>query len=156
MAGVLQAFVGFLMTSDLFILMMQSTNVIGMCLNFAALYFVQDIDDLAFQVASDGWLGPKIQSECLGVGDVLISVKLKNQTSWMRRGGMIVMALALYVSYFTIVGLQFTGHYRYEGMPRWRWSDAELGTNAFSLVCTKMLGSLYSIRRHLLSRAGLL
>ena len=40
LAGFLQACVGFAMTMDLFILMMQSTSVIGMCLNFAALHFV--------------------------------------------------------------------------------------------------------------------
>lgn len=41
MAGFLQLKVGMLMAADLFILMMQSTTVVGMCLNFAALHFVQ-------------------------------------------------------------------------------------------------------------------
>lgn len=40
-SGIFQSLAGILMISDLFILMMQSTTVIGMCLNFAALHFCQ-------------------------------------------------------------------------------------------------------------------
>lgn len=65
-SAVLQSFVGILMTTDLFLLMMQSTSVIGMCLNFAALMFVQEIDDVAFQVASLGLISRRIEVECLG------------------------------------------------------------------------------------------
>jgi hypothetical protein len=55
--------VGALMIIDLFLLMMTSWNVLGMCLNFAALHFVQDIDDVCFVVASMGLLGQTIQRE---------------------------------------------------------------------------------------------
>jgi len=41
MAGVLQFFVGAVLVADLAILLMQSTSNIMLCLNFAALHFVQ-------------------------------------------------------------------------------------------------------------------
>lgn len=37
LAGVLQSLVGMVMTADLFILLMQSSDVLSFCLNFAAL-----------------------------------------------------------------------------------------------------------------------
>jgi hypothetical protein len=63
LAGVLQMTVGAFMIIDLFLLMMTGSDVLGMCLNFAALHFVQDIDDVCFVVASMGLLGETIQRE---------------------------------------------------------------------------------------------
>ena len=63
LAGILQTSVGAFMITDLFLLMMQSSTVIGLCLNFAALHFVQDIDDVCFVVASMGLLGPTMQQQ---------------------------------------------------------------------------------------------
>ena len=62
----LQSTVGVLMIMDLFILLMTSFEVVGMCLNFAALHFVQDIDDVAFKVASMGLVSRRIEAEVKG------------------------------------------------------------------------------------------
>jgi len=112
MAGVLQVLVGIVMTIDSLLLMMQSTSVIDMCLNFAALHFVQDIDDWAFQVAANGLVSRRVQAECDRVGEVMIKATLKSRTQLMRRIVMTVMLLGLYTVFFFIVAEQWSGRCR--------------------------------------------
>lgn len=113
-AGVFQSLVGILMTTDLFILLMQSTSVIGMCLNFAALHFVQEIDDVAFMFASMGLLSQSIQLECLSVGDIMIAAKVRQRTWRFRRILMWFLLIGLYSAYFVISYQQWSGRFRYD------------------------------------------
>ncbi|CAB9497926.1 expressed unknown protein [Seminavis robusta] len=110
-AGVLQVLVGVLMVVNLFILAMQSSGVIGLCLNFAALHFVQEIDDVAFTVASMGLLGLTVQKEVQCVGDIVISAEVRSRTLWMRRIVWIVLVVGLYSCWFVIASWQWSGKF---------------------------------------------
>ena len=51
----------------IFVLNVQSKTVIGMMLNFAALGFITEIDDVAFELASRGYFSDSLQQACLEV-----------------------------------------------------------------------------------------
>lgn len=60
-----------------FVLIMTTETVLGIFLNFAALHFLQGIDDVAFQMAHEGFLGDRMEDRCNEV----------QQTSMHRRVG---------------------------------------------------------------------
>mmetsp|Transcript_29114 Transcript_29114/g.70308 ORF Transcript_29114/g.70308 Transcript_29114/m.70308 type:complete len:259 (-) Transcript_29114:59-835(-) len=47
-----------------FILILTTDHVLGIFLNFAALHFLQGIDDVAFQMALEGFLGDGMEDRC--------------------------------------------------------------------------------------------
>jgi hypothetical protein len=47
-----------------FVLIMITDNVLGIFLNFAALHFLQGIDDVAFRMAHKGFLGDQMEDRC--------------------------------------------------------------------------------------------
>ena len=47
-----------------FVLLLTSKEVLSLFLNFAALGFLQSIDDVAFGLAADGYLGDKMEDKC--------------------------------------------------------------------------------------------
>jgi hypothetical protein len=63
---------GALFQITIFILVVQSTSVIGMFLNFAALQFITEMDDVAFALAKRGYLTDAIKDECDHVSDKMI------------------------------------------------------------------------------------
>ena len=49
-------------------LLLQATGILGMFLNFAALQFLQTIDNIALQLAADGYLSDKLEDVADSVG----------------------------------------------------------------------------------------
>ena len=79
----------------IFILVMQSDNVIGMYLNFAALSFISDIDDYVYNFGSLGFISSSVKKCCEDVGNV----KLR------RNGSHIGRLINRIVILFTLLGL---------------------------------------------------
>ena len=109
--GVFQSLAGALLTMDLFILLMQSTKTVGLCLNFAALHFVQDIDDVAFTMGKMGFITRKVQKECNRVGELMVQCKQQRRKDWVRRIFVYVLTFGLYVPYVIVAGWQWTGRF---------------------------------------------
>ena len=86
-----------------------------------------------------------------GVGNIMISSKLRKANVWMRRGVMVTMTLGLYVCFALIISQQLLGFYRYCISE----FDRVALTNLFRLTtfasCLQMLCSVYSVRRRLFS-----
>lgn len=98
-----------LMVVDLFILMMQSDTVVGLCLNFAALHFVQEIDDMSFLVGKKGFLSRSLQCDCLQVSSLMVPKsrgRLKRRT---RQGLSLMLAVIMYIPYGIFVHQQKSG-----------------------------------------------
>ncbi|CAB9518968.1 Notch ligand involved in the mediation of Notch signaling (By similarity) [Seminavis robusta] len=110
-AGVCQCLVGAFMVMDAFILMMQSVTVIEMCLNFAALSFVQDFDDAAFAMGTMGLLSRKIQADCLKVGHLVVKSENRNKTRHVRRFTVLLLTVALFIPYWIITGWKWSGSF---------------------------------------------
>lgn len=106
-----QVLVGVVMTADCFILIMQSNTVVEMCLNFAALHFVQEIDDVAFAVAQRGYITKAIQEECERVADDMTSTLPWLRTVNLRRLLLFLTAVGLLVPFCVLVSWQWSGYY---------------------------------------------
>ena len=62
-AFTLQLAIGILFLLAIFILIVQSTEVVGMFLNYAALQFITEVDDIAFKLAALGYVGKSMKKE---------------------------------------------------------------------------------------------
>jgi hypothetical protein len=67
LAGILQIFVGIEFVCLALLLLLQSTEIIGMVLNFAATEFLSLIDELFFLLRAKGFLGKELQRACAQV-----------------------------------------------------------------------------------------
>ncbi|CAB9518999.1 Notch ligand involved in the mediation of Notch signaling (By similarity) [Seminavis robusta] len=111
LSGLFQMTVGASMTMVLFVLLMQSTTVIGMCLNFAALHFVQEIDDLSFALGQKGFLTRSIQKDCDHVSQLTVPKGRRRVRKRARRIFTAALTVALYIPYFVLVSRQWRGDY---------------------------------------------
>lgn len=114
-ASAFQAVAGLLMMADLFILLMQSTTIIVLCLNFAALHFVSDIPDVAFVSASRGILTSfKVQQAAVKIQETKvpdIEEESRKRIHFIRRIGMCCTIVTLYLGYFLLIFWQWDGRY---------------------------------------------
>ena len=56
-----------------FSLILTTETVLGIFLNFAALHFLQSIDDIAFELASEGFFGDRMETRCAVVKQTKMS-----------------------------------------------------------------------------------
>ena len=108
MAFSLQLLSGLLFNVVIFMLVVQSQTVISMLLNFAALAFLTEIDDVAFSLADRGYFSPSIAASCRIVHDFQIHATKK---MLFRRlfGGFTV--LALLTGFAVVTRHQYTGRW---------------------------------------------
>ncbi|CAJ1963695.1 unnamed protein product [Cylindrotheca closterium] len=59
-----------------FILILTTDEVLDLFLNFAALHFLQGIDDVAFQMAHEGFLGDRMEDRCRVVEETTMSRRI--------------------------------------------------------------------------------
>jgi len=111
LGAVLQTFVGIVLAADLFVLLVQSRTVLEVCLNFAALHFVQEIDDVAFAVARAGFITQSIQDECKIVERYKTLEKPLERTVTVRRGLLLVVLVGYLIPYFCLLYWQWSGYY---------------------------------------------
>ena len=111
--GILQSIMGVFLLVDSFVLSMQSTNVIDLVLNLTALHFIQEVDELAFSLASSGILTKKMKQECELVAEMThhTTKKYRKSVKLLKRVLIILMAAGLLGPYFYIVALQSEGYY---------------------------------------------
>ena len=96
----------------IFILTMQSESVLGMALNFAALMFVSEIDNVAFGLAKRGFIcSPSIEKETMNVSEFKLP-KSKTGFNLIIRRVMFVFLLAiLYAGYGVLIYNQRRGYF---------------------------------------------
>lgn len=112
--GVLQILVGCLLLFDSFILSMQSTTVIDLVLNLTALHFIQELDEIAFAVASEtGLLGQKVADDCEHVKNLKAysTPEQRERIQVFRRCLILLMTAGLLVPYFMVLVWQNEGRY---------------------------------------------
>ena len=91
--------VGFLFLILVFILVVQSTSVVGMFLNFAALGFVIEVDNIAFGLAMKGYVGQTMKKECAKVEDFKMP---QAKSIILRRFVFVMVAFLLFIFYLVI------------------------------------------------------
>lgn len=108
LAFILQLVVGFLFLILIFILVVQSTSVVGMFLNFAALGFVIEVDDIAFGLAAKGYVGRNMKKECVKVEHFKMP---QAKSIILRRFVYLMVTFLLFAFYIVICIQQITGKY---------------------------------------------
>lgn len=92
----------------IFVLNVQSTTVIGMMLNFAALGFITEIDDIAFELALRGYFSDSLQQACL---DVTEHKTLDMKGPLVRKLALLFFSLAVVGPYSYAAVRSATGQY---------------------------------------------
>ncbi|CAB9529225.1 expressed unknown protein [Seminavis robusta] len=110
-----QLFAGLLLLVTIFILVMQVDSVLDIMLNFAALEFMADIDDVAFTLAKSGFIGSSTQRAAYEVANLKIQKRTTTNRGFLKRSwktGIFLMILSiLLVGWLAIVALRSSGQY---------------------------------------------
>lgn len=106
-----QFMVGVWLLVVIFILIVQSTTVIGMMLNFAALSFVSEIDNVAFKLGKYGFFSDYVESECNDVTSFKFPVQSKKNSNIVRRVIFLLIVAGLLGGWGYVVHLQRWGHF---------------------------------------------
>ncbi|CAB9505496.1 EGF_like [Seminavis robusta] len=111
--GLMQLMVGVILVLDSFILSMKSTTVIDLVLNLTALYFVQEVDEIAFQLADMGILSSGIQEDCEKVKNLkqVSPPEFIERRRFCKRVLLILLLIGLIVPYAIVVSWQTNGVY---------------------------------------------
>lgn len=107
---VAQCLEGSAMLTVIFILVMQSSTIIGMFLNFAALQFVWCIDNVGFTLAKNGFITAGVQEACEVVDNLKIPEGHRSK-NWFKRLVFLFVCTGLLTGYGIIVHWQHSGKY---------------------------------------------
>lgn len=99
----LQFIAGFCMLVCNFVLNMQSTTVLGLMLNFAALAFISEIQETAFWVARHGYISISLQEATLQVINFHIPKQHRKDTNTMIKRFCFVVIVAGMLAYYAVL-----------------------------------------------------
>ncbi|CAB9513572.1 expressed unknown protein [Seminavis robusta] len=109
-----QLMAGLLLLLTIYILTMQVDSVLGIMLNFAALHFMADIDNVAFDLAKAGFVGNRLQSAANDVVNFQVRKPSEDQglllRSW-KAGVFLLILVVMITGYVTIVVFRTSGKY---------------------------------------------
>jgi hypothetical protein len=109
----MQLLMGTVLLANSIILTMQASEVIELILNLTALFFIQEVDDMAFHLAHVGILSKRIQEDCEKVKNlkrVFPKETVQQRILW-KRVLTIVLSVVLFVPFGIIVAWQMEGRY---------------------------------------------
>jgi hypothetical protein len=89
---------GLLVVVVSFFFIVQADNVLDIFLNFAAIGFVSELDNLGHRIAAEGWIGAPIQLIAKKIKDDTLPVK-KERYRWTRNVNRILLFVLLLVLY---------------------------------------------------------
>lgn len=104
-----QLFAGLLLLTTIFVLTMQSEDVLSIMLNFAALHFMAEVDDLGFSIAKMGFITNQLQRQAEAVGD--FKVPKRDRGNNLRRVLYFLALGSLFVGYGWLKAKQIRGDY---------------------------------------------
>lgn len=110
-AFALQTLAGLSMAVVLFFLVMQSTNVLGLALNFAALTFIYEIDNITFEMSKHGFLTRKLKSACERVNGHVVPRKQVLKQQRLRKVMVVLFTISLIVPFGLLVHNQWDSKY---------------------------------------------
>ena len=108
----LQLIAGLVMLVVSFILNMQSTTVLSLMLNFAALAFISEIQQTAFWIANNGYISVIIQEETQLVTNFSIPKQHRKHSNYLvKRLFFVLIVIILLVFYAILARRQRSGHF---------------------------------------------
>jgi len=106
-----QVFTGTCLLFTIFILSMQATTVVGLMLNFAALHFLSEIDDLSYSLAKNGFVYPAIRKQTEAISQYRVVDHAKDTKLTFRIVFFYGVVAVLVVSFFFVKLAQVDGNY---------------------------------------------
>jgi hypothetical protein len=109
LSGICQFIAGSSLLVALFILMMQSTEVISLFLNFAALHFVSEVDNVGFAMGNLGFISDSVQAETKRVMEFKVPSRVTSNV--FRRVMLFLVLCGLMAGYTYVVICQRSGKF---------------------------------------------
>jgi hypothetical protein len=111
--GSMQLLVGAVLVMDSVILTLQSTEVIQLILDLTALFFIQEVDDIAFKMANVGILSYVIKEDCEKVMNLkrVHPRETTNRRVFWKRVFTCVLMITLFVPFGVIFAWQMDGRF---------------------------------------------
>ncbi|CAB9506909.1 expressed unknown protein [Seminavis robusta] len=110
-----ELFAGSLLLVTIFVLIMQVDTVLDIMLNFAALEFMANIDDVAFSLAKTGFIGNRLQGAANNVATFRVRKRPASDQGFLQRswkaGVFFLVLLILVAGWVTIVAFRTSGQY---------------------------------------------
>mmetsp|Transcript_10106 Transcript_10106/g.18409 ORF Transcript_10106/g.18409 Transcript_10106/m.18409 type:complete len:683 (-) Transcript_10106:187-2235(-) len=106
---------GLLYLTVSFFLIIQSTNILGLFLNLAALNFISTLDDVAFSIARNGFISDRLEKLAVIIADLPIPVARSVSNLW-RRGFFVVVFGCLVTGWGLAVKRQRMGMFQCQSM----------------------------------------
>ena len=103
---------GALFEVSVFLFIMQSTTILDVFLNFAALEFITSVDEFAFMLAQKGYISNSVKKACDEVSEVKILRRKGGRVC--RRIQMVLFILAMMAAYAILANWQDTGRFECE------------------------------------------
>ena len=113
LANFLRLSEGLLVVVVSFFFIVQADNVLDIFLNFAAIEFVAELDNLGHRIAAEGWIGNPIKDLAKNLKDTTLPAK-KAQQKWtcnVNRILLLVLLLVLYVCWGVLERWQTLGQF---------------------------------------------
>jgi hypothetical protein len=113
LANFLRLSEGLLVVVVSFFFIVQADNVLDIFLNFAAIEFVAELDNLGHRIAAEGWIGAPIKDLAKNLKDATLPAK-KAQQKWtcnVNRILLLVLLLVLYVCWGVLERWQTLGQF---------------------------------------------
>jgi hypothetical protein len=111
--GLVQFLVGVLLVTNSFILTIQSSEVIQLILNLTALFFIQEIDDMAFKLAHLGLFSKGIREDCEKVSNLkrMFPKETVDRRFYLMRALAIILIVILIVPFGIVFAWQMRGRF---------------------------------------------
>jgi hypothetical protein len=111
--GSLQLLIGIVLLMDSIILTLQNTEITPLILDLTALFFIQEVDDMAFKMAHVGILSKAIQEDCEKVKNLkrVLPEEAVNRRVLGKRILTVILIIALYVPFGIVLAWQMNGRF---------------------------------------------
>ena len=121
-----------------FCILIGASEVLGMFLNFAALHFLGSVDNVAFHLAKDGYLGDHVERTAKAA--TVAKLPLEKDGMWKSFDtiGFVVVYLACLVAWCILTVMQMNGDFACQTF------EASFGTETFGNLQPELFGGLYS------------
>jgi hypothetical protein len=109
----MQLLVGTVLIANSFILTIQSSEVIQLILDLTALFFIQEIDDMAFKLAHVGILSTRIREDCEKIKNLkrVFPKKTVDRRLFGKRALTIILIVILIVPFGVVFSWQWEGRF---------------------------------------------
>ena len=138
LATILRSFDGIYALGINFCILIKASDVLGMFLNFAALHFLGSVDNVAFHLALDGYLGDHVESIAKGATEATLPMIQEGIWRSFDTMAFLVVYLACLIAWCVLTAMQMNGEFACASF------DAYFGSEQFGNIQPEILAGVYT------------